>query len=232
MCWNNVLDSTPSCYHHWVRVEAVSYLGEGMVVYFTEDRKERELVGGILLHFEYSLPCLVVLICMIMQIWYIKRGFAGEGGQNTARHASITVLLVSVLYFISNSAFVIVSTLSHVKAIHPSIKSYKILLMTVKFTLPLLNAALFPLIIILRKSSLRGEVKEMFRRILSLVGAGFTRMFRRILSLVGAGFTRMFRRILSLVEAGLTRMKTYVFGRAQFLQLQEDVTEEYNEDSE
>lgn len=198
VCWDRALDSTPTCFHHWVKLEAVSYLGEGVAVHFTEGR-ELQVVGGVLLHAEYSLPCLLVLVCMVVQLWFIKRGLAGESGQDTARHASTTILLVSALYFLSNSAFVITFTLSRLRVFNLTTKYYKVLLMTVKFTLPLLNAALFPLIIILRKASLRSELKEMFWK------------------------------LLHSIRAGYTRMVTGIFGATRFVRLQENVTEEDSE---
>ena len=180
ICWNRTMDVSPSCYHHWTKLEAVSYVGEGMVVYLKQSKKQETIAGGIILNLDYSLSCLMVLVCMVVQMCFIKRAFMGgsESGQYVAEHANLTVFLVSTLYFISNSAFTIVFSLYFSGYIHKfnNFSYCKMLLNTAKFTLPLLNAALFPLIIILRKPSLRMQYKELLMKILYLPSAGYYRV--------------------------------------------------------
>ena len=181
------MDSHPSCFHHWVKLEAVSYMGEGMAVHFAQSRKDREIAGGVLLHFDYSLPCLVMLVCMVVQILLIRRAFIGgsESGQDTAQHANLTIFFVSLLYFICNSAFAIIFSLSHAKILKVEMRKYKVLLMTVKFTFPLLKAALFPLIIILRKPSMREDYKKFLHSIIALPSAGYLKIKYWLLDIQG-----------------------------------------------
>jgi hypothetical protein len=114
---------------------------------------------------------------------FIRKTFIGgsESGQNEAQHANFTIFLISVIFFICNGTFTVIFSLDHAKVFNfehdPRIK---LLLMTVKFTLPLLNAALFPMILILRKPSLRMEIKELLQQALSLPVAGYLRMKGRV----------------------------------------------------
>ena len=113
-----------------------------------------------LLFLEFGLPSLIVLCCMILQIIYIKRALneSTDPRENTANRATITIFLISLLYLLSISIY----TVCLIREMH--LDEYHIIdiiaylgntKMVAKYTLPLLNAAFFPTVLILRKIELR-----------------------------------------------------------------------------
>ena len=178
ICWYLWFLSDSSCISHWWRIETVSYMGEGLVAYFLEYSFGGKIAQFMLLNLNSVLPCLLVLVCMVLQICFIKRAFlrGSRPDQGTANHANFTILLVSVLYFLTNSTYAIVYTLGFTDLVKLHGKRFRILSLVTKFTLPLINAALFPLIIILRKASLRTEMKEQLRNFLHIPLAGYLKL--------------------------------------------------------
>ena len=178
ICWYFWMSTESSCIIHWWRIETVSYMGEGLVAYFLEDSFGGNIAQFMLLTVNYTLPCLLVLVCMVLQICFIKRAFlrGSRPDQGTANHANLTILLVSVLYFLTNSTYAIVYIIGYTDLVKMHGKRYRILSLVTKFTLPLINAALFPLIIILRKASLRTEMKEQLRNFLHIPLAGYLKL--------------------------------------------------------
>ena len=175
ICWYLWMLSDSTCILHWWRIEAVSYICEGLVAYFLDERTGSNFAQFMFSNLNYTLPCLLVLVCMVLQICFIKRAFIGgsQPDRGTANHANLTVLLVSLLYFSTNSTYAIVYTLGFTDLFEVHGKRYRILCLVTKFTLPLINAALFPLIIILRKASLRAEMKEQLQKFLHIPSAGY-----------------------------------------------------------
>ena len=188
ICWDRQLSSTPSCFQQWLKLKAVSYTGEGVAVHFSHTHKQQTISGGILLHLDYSLPCLVVLLCIVVRICSNKKAQVvgceyERETEELPQHSNLTVFLVSLLYLISNSAFVVVFSLAHVKRYKLKfLTKYKPLLMTVKFTLPLLTAVLVPLIITLGKPALRMELKQLTHRVMSMLSAGYHKMKLSVVS--------------------------------------------------
>jgi hypothetical protein len=91
---------------------------------------------------------------MILQMVYIKKEFRGSENQllNNANRINFTVFLISLLYLGSVAIFCFPILVAYLKldflfSDHPEV-------MIGKFTLPLLNAALFPTILILRNAAL------------------------------------------------------------------------------
>ena len=94
---------------------------------------------------------------------------------NTARHVSITVFSISLLFFICNAAYILsqlVFWLIH-NAEHFDEKYYTdkdiadlgVLLGFTEFTLPLIYAVLYPVILICRKEELRRRYVGYWRRL-------------------------------------------------------------------
>ena len=102
-------------------------------------------------------PCAIILICMIIQMVYIKKALSGSDNPelNTANHVNLTVLLVSMLYLICIGSYGIYILPWNYKG-----SAMEWVQLTLRYTLPLVNAAIFPVIIILRKQSLRQRYKE------------------------------------------------------------------------
>ena len=124
--------------------------------------------------YKFCLPGMIVFVCMILQMFYIKRSFGRSENPliNTANHVNLTVFLISFLYTISVSVFSYCLLLQHVQdMIHGNTNNSDfedVLLVFGKYTLPLLNAALFPTILILRKPDLKAEFKNYIMKILLL----------------------------------------------------------------
>ena len=116
---------------------------------------------------QFGLPWLIVLLCMVLQMIYIKKAFRGhENPQlNTANQVNLTVFLISMLYLISISLYCLLTYPlgNYVDYLIPGP-----ILLLVKFTLPLINAALFPTILILRKSEMRARYRNYIAKVLLL----------------------------------------------------------------
>ena len=104
----------------------------------------------------FLVPVLVITMTCVVQVivLYKPRSCPTSTEQ---RHATITVFLMSVLFVVCNSAYAIYTLLLKFKVIFDP----QILTMAVLGTvLPILNAALNPVIIISRCSGLRGKFVE------------------------------------------------------------------------
>ena len=94
---------------------------------------------------------------------------------NTARHVSITVFSISLLFFICNSAYILNLLVFWLiaDAKHYDEKGYTdkdiadmgVLLGLTEFTLPLIYAVLYPVILICRKEELRRRYVGYWRRL-------------------------------------------------------------------
>ena len=119
-----------------------------------------------LVHF--GLPCVIVLVCMVLQMIYIKKAFGGHENPllNTANQVNLTVFLISSLYLISVSLYCMV--------IYPLREYLPVRVLPaplwelLQFTLPLMNAALFPTILILRKPEMRARYRNYIGKVLLL----------------------------------------------------------------
>ena len=131
-----------------------------------------DYVASALLVLEFCLPGIIVLVCMMLQMFYIRRslGRSENPMANTANHVNLSVFLTSLLYFISVSVFSYFLLVLDIKAaIGVNITDFSNLILIIgKYTLPLLNAALFPTILILRKPELKAIFKNYVMKILLL----------------------------------------------------------------
>ena len=135
-------------------------------------------VGGVFAYF--ILPPTAVLICMLIQVRYLRKNLpeceaADNGPPQAARHVSITVFLISTLFFICNTIFCIsfpIYNHFHEQEWDPSLSRQFYIIQGVliglsEFTLPLIYSALYPLILIYRKPELRDRFAAHYRGIIS-----------------------------------------------------------------
>ena len=127
-------------------------------------------------------PPIVMLTCMIIQVTYLRRSLQEQEEDevthlmpNTARHVSITVFSISLLFFICNAAYILSQIVFWLiyNAEHFDEKYYTdkdiadlgVLLGFTEFTLPLIYAVLYPVILICRKEELRRRYVGYWRRL-------------------------------------------------------------------
>ena len=130
-------------------------------------------VGGL----HYLIPILVVLICMVIQIRYLRKSLKDRETESpqpgTTRHVSITIFMTSTLFFICNIAFftIMVTWI----ALHHNIIDSQHLenrffvhwgewMGLAKFILPMVYSLIYPIIIISRKEELRVRYMGYIRR--------------------------------------------------------------------
>ena len=116
---------------------------------------------------QFGLPCLIVLVCMVLQMIYIKKAFGCHENPllNTANQVNLTVFLISLLYLSSVSLYCLMTYPLILYTIPILPIPIQVLL---QFTLPLMNAALFPTILILRKPEMRARYRNYIAKVLFL----------------------------------------------------------------
>ena len=119
----------------------------------------------------FVIPVIIVLITCIIQVVSISRSSQFPTSSNQ-RHVTITVLLMSTLFVVCNSAFsvytCIIASLAGRVPIVQWFKSggrQKIMIAVFSVLLPILNAALNPVIIIYRSSGMRRKFADSVRKI-------------------------------------------------------------------
>jgi hypothetical protein len=119
---------------------------------------------------------------MIIQVVYLRRGMA-EGSSpltSASHHASITIVMVSLLYFICHVTFAITVTVWYFAGFFNYRDGDEIMSLIhesnaigfTEFTLPLIYAALYPIILITRKPDLRRGYHSFYTRIMSCCRGG------------------------------------------------------------
>ena len=123
-------------------------------------------VGAVL---NMAIAPILVLICMVIQVKYLKKNLPEDepgfqGPPNTSRHVSITLFLISTLYFVCNSSFCIgwgiysaVIGDWDTPSKHYYHEMQGIFAGLGMSTMPLIYAVLFPVILICRKPDLRAR---------------------------------------------------------------------------
>jgi hypothetical protein len=169
----------------WVALDGMDVIGDLVMRQLgLKYHRVSQLIDLFLIAIEFYLPCLLVLVCMILQMVYIERAFSqnSDPRQNTANQANVTIFMISLLYLLSSSVYsclMFVGVYSDIKPGVPIFISFE-LEMVAKYTLPLLNAALFPTILILRKPDLRARYRGYISAVLSLPVSLFYWIYRRI----------------------------------------------------
>ena len=119
-------------------------------------------IGGLYL----LLPPVITLICLVIQVKYIRRNRRDSSGlPRSYRHATGTVVMVSTLYFLCSIAYlvaIILFAVCYIRKFHfapetPDEEFVKVGIAQglAEFTLPLIYAAVFPVILAWRKPALR-----------------------------------------------------------------------------
>ena len=171
-CWKVLLShryswDRRSCFVHWLYVEAITYVGEGVLLYFFKDFTDQKIGGGVLMCSQYSLPSLVVLVCMCIQVYFIKKmAVLTHDTRDSVHRAHYTVLLVSLSFFVCTCTFPVLFSINITP--HSStnvIVFYRYLAMVYKYTLPLLNCIIFLLILVIRRCSIRQKNWECLQKL-------------------------------------------------------------------
>ena len=117
----------------------------------------------LLLMVAYPLPVLVVLVCMVLQVWCIGRPREVEStrGSNNQRHVTVTILLLTAVFFVCHSAATVWYLCTGFFE-GPHFKGMIIVHAFSYITLPLTNAAISPVIIIARSDDLKRNFTSRF----------------------------------------------------------------------
>ena len=124
----------------------------------------------------FVLPVTIVLVCMLIQIYYVK--YIERSTDHTPLidwdHINTTVLLLSLLFFVCNcaAAFTWCIMLATIKEPVQVMHTSGILCFLVGFvisTLPLIYATLFPVIIVTRNSHMRKDMMTKLRKLFKCI---------------------------------------------------------------
>ena len=138
------------CALQWIYVSSIAFIGEGVLLYIAANVQNYSYY--ILLCSQYVLPSLVVLVCMCIQVYFIKKmAVLTHDTRDSVHRAHYTVLLVSLSFFVCTCAY----TTNVLLVSEYVTKAYVIPLdMVDRFTLPLLNCSIFLLILVIHRSSI------------------------------------------------------------------------------
>ena len=103
----------------------------------------------------YVIPCLITLVCIPIQAYYLKKSLSASANSQVSRdsdYITVTIILVSSLYVVCYGTQAILYCVG-------LFKGEVVVFNVTVYTLPLLNAVGFPLIMILRKPTLRDRFK-------------------------------------------------------------------------
>ena len=151
-----------TCALRWYYGDSIVYIGEGVMRYFLVNDA---FVYYVLLSSQYVLPSLVVLVCMCIQVYFIKKmALLTHDTRDSVHRAHYTVLFISLSFFICTCAYTINVLVSFT---YSDTTAYDFsLVMVDKYTLPLLNCTIFLLILVIYRSSIRQKNWECFRKVL------------------------------------------------------------------
>ena len=120
----------------------------------------------------YIIPCLITIICIPIQIHFLRHHLTGSALSQIsqdANHVTVTIIMVSSLFVLCNTPLallVMVLSLGGDDPQAPECSSsndychgFDLIHMLGTSTLPLLNAAGFTLILVLRKTALKERFK-------------------------------------------------------------------------
>ena len=165
--WHDLLSDKRSCYFHWLYVDAIGYAGEGAMVYYFKLTRGQQIGHGVLLCSQYLVPSIIVLVCMGIQVYFIKKmTLLTLDARDSVHRAHYTVLLVSLSFFVCTCAYPIIFVFKRVPSMEIYTEDLHRLAMVVKYTLPLLNSLLFLLILVIRRSSIRRRNWECLQKLL------------------------------------------------------------------
>ena len=103
----------------------------------------------------FIIPCLITFVCVPIQVHYLRESLSTSANSQISResdHVTITIILVSSLFVVTNGLSTLLILVNWF---------FNDLLLTIfaMYTLPMINGVGFPLIMIIRKPSLRDRFK-------------------------------------------------------------------------
>ena len=128
---------------------------------------------ALFIGFPYLLPSCIVVLCMTVQIWTIlKQRPDRTANTQTQRQITITILMLTVLFFLCNTVYVVYPIYYGLVAYeiipyyHPQYEKTVHMVAHVTGVLcPFINAALNPVILVMRGQALSGFLKRKLQRI-------------------------------------------------------------------
>ena len=133
-----------------------------------------EIIVIVVVTIHYLIPTFLTFVGMILQVRSIRSSLQPNSNSNdpNAKYINRTIFLVTLLFCVCNSIYCVSIITTFVlspgnsylwKRSFSSTRLYLAFIRFSEFTMPLLNAALFPVIIILRKRSFRERYRNWFR---------------------------------------------------------------------
>ena len=138
-------------------------------------------------------PCIIFIICMVLQVFYLRKHLGNSDNPllKSARDIAVTIYMITALFFFCHIVLYIVLLIFEIFYMklewpHKNNKS-KVFQEWVLggiglLTLPLVNAAVFPFILIFRKDDLRKKYVDGFKQ----VWCKACRMFRATVTSEGS----------------------------------------------
>ena len=152
--------------------ETSGYLIFGLI-YLDSSLTPGIVINTILIAIHFVLPSLITFVCMVIQIHSIKSSLLEPSNSNepSATYINTTTCMITGLFCFCHTAFSVYIAVTFFtmpgteylwRRPLSETRSYLALVSLLEFTLPLFNAALFPLIIILRNQYLRRKYRACF----------------------------------------------------------------------
>ena len=134
------------------------------------------IIYYVVISIHFILPSFITFVCMLIQARSIRSSLAPSQESNSsepsASHANMTIFMITALFCFCHLPYCLyLFYLTYVYIFGANFKKvsyiehYQVFICFMEFSLPLLNSALFPLIIILRKQSLRERYRDFFLRV-------------------------------------------------------------------
>ena len=204
--------------HHISLLDTYVYSpGQYQVLYNgdTEDKDQCRNVA-LFISFPYLIPSCIVLVCMAVQIRTIlKQRPDRNANTQTQRQITITIFMLTVLFFICNTAYVYYpihycliahgvikidyADKSRIRTVH--MMSYLTGVMC-----PFINAALNPVILIMRGQALSGFLKRKLQRFSTTAQNNVTNISMASIKMEKQKLARMFVRDAALSEVSTKRV--------------------------
>ena len=131
----------------------------------------------------FTLPPTIMLILMVVQVIFLRRNLcefsSQERSRSTYQHVSLTIRLISLLFFMCNTtyclAFLLYSRFDKMKEFNINTfnelhyEKQGISLGIAEFTLPLIYAGVYPVILVCRKEDLRHRYFGYWKKLLEVI---------------------------------------------------------------
>ena len=180
VCWHYAIRDHRHCLLQFLLIDAVSYIGEGVLVTVLRGVKNQRIGGGVLLYTQYLVPCVIVLVCMCIQVHYIRKmntAAPDVESRLSVNRANFTILLVSLSFAICTCAYPIIFSLEHSPHFPGhSDRMFKRFAMIMKCTLPLINAVIFLFVLVVRRETLRRKNWEIVGRVFNCPGMTYQKI--------------------------------------------------------